>query len=112
ARRAPAAIGVGLDYAGIDGKAFATDQSLLHAARDHALEHLPKRIALTEAAVTVLREGRMVRYRVFQAKSTEPAISQIEMDLFAQSARLQHEFHPRLSTHPVKSLPCRAASLA
>jgi hypothetical protein len=28
----------------------------------------------------------MVRYRVLQAESTEPAIGQIEMDLFAQSA--------------------------
>ena len=28
----------------------------------------------------------MVRYRVLKAESTEPAIGQIEMDLFAQSA--------------------------
>src|ERR1700682_1707985 len=86
ARRAAAAIGVGLDHAGIDGKAFATDQPLLHAPCDYTLEHLPKRIALPETAVTVLREGRMVRYRVLKAESTEPAIGQIEMDLFAQSA--------------------------
>src|ERR1700724_343466 len=81
-----AAVGVGLDHAGVDGKAFATDQSLLHASRDHAFEHLPKCVALPETAVTVLRERRMVRYRVLKAESTEPAIGQIEMDLFAQSA--------------------------
>jgi hypothetical protein len=48
AYRAAAAIGVGLDYAGVNGKAFAADQSLLHASLDHTLEHLPERIALPE----------------------------------------------------------------
>ena len=54
------AAGVCLDHAGIDGKAFA-DQPDLHARRHHALEHQPKRGALTEAAMAVDRECRMVR---------------------------------------------------
>ena len=61
------AAGVGLDHAGIDGKAFAADQPDLHARRHHALEHQPKRGALTEAAVAVDRERRMVRHCRFEA---------------------------------------------
>jgi hypothetical protein len=47
---------------------------------------MSKRVALTKAAVTVLRERRMVRHGVLETQSTEPAIRQIEVDLFAQPA--------------------------
>ena len=41
AGNAALAIGVGLDQTGVHGKAFATDQSFLDAARDGHLEQLP-----------------------------------------------------------------------
>src|ERR1700686_1292830 len=55
-RRTAAAIGIGLDHTGIDGKAFAPNQAFLHAPLNHTLKHMPKRFALTEAAMPVLRE--------------------------------------------------------
>ena len=79
------AAGVCLDHAGIDGKAFAADQPDLHARRHHALEHQPKRGALTEAAMAVDRERRMVRHCFFEAKPAEPPVGEIEPDLVAQS---------------------------
>jgi hypothetical protein len=53
-RRTAAAVGIGLDHAGVDGEALPADQSLLHAALDHVLEHMPKRVALPEATMTIL----------------------------------------------------------
>ena len=79
------AAGVGLDHAGIDRKAFAADQPDLHARRHHALAHQPKRGALTEAAMAVDRERRMVRHCFFEAKPAEPPVGEIEPDLVAQS---------------------------
>ena len=52
-----AVAGVGLDQAGVDGKAFATDQALGNAALQYALEQTPQQVALTKPAVAVLREG-------------------------------------------------------
>src|SRR6266446_5447058 len=46
----------------IDGKALAAHQSLGHAAPHGRLEYLAQQIAVAEAAVSVLREGRMVRH--------------------------------------------------
>ena len=79
------AAGVCLDHAGIDGKAFAADQPDLHARRHHALEHQPKRGALTEAAMAVDRERRMVRHCLFEAKPAESPVGEVEPDLVAQS---------------------------
>ena len=51
---------IGPDQARIDGKAFAADQPFRHAARHRHLEQLAKQIAVTEAAMPVLREGRVI----------------------------------------------------
>ena len=53
---------IGLDQAGIDRKAFSPDKTLADAAPQHRLEQAPQQIALTETAVSVLGESRMVRY--------------------------------------------------
>lgn len=45
---------IGLDHAGVDGEAFATNQALAHAASQHRLKDGAKCIALSEAAVPVL----------------------------------------------------------
>jgi hypothetical protein len=62
-----------LDQAGIDGKTFSADQFLTDAAPQDR-----------ETAMSVLRERRMVRHIAIEAKATEPAVCQIEMDLIAQ----------------------------
>jgi hypothetical protein len=83
-RRRVLAVGVGLDHAGIDREALATNQALGNAAGDGLLEQLAQQIALPEAAVAVLGERRMVWHRAVQAQSAKPPVRQIEMDLVAQ----------------------------
>ena len=85
-RNTARAVGVGLDDAGVDREAFAADQAFAHAATQHALEYMPQGVALAEAAVPVLGEGRVVRDRVFQVQPAEPAIRQVQVDLLAQPA--------------------------
>ena len=59
-RHATRAAGVGLDHARVDGEAFAADEPFLHAATKHRLEQVAKGVALPEATVSILREGRVV----------------------------------------------------
>jgi hypothetical protein len=56
ARHAATAIRISFDQAGIDRKAFASNQTFLHASLDYALEEQAKRIALAEATVPIPRE--------------------------------------------------------
>src|SRR5450755_72743 len=86
ARHSPSSVGVGLDDAGIDRKAFATDQALAHAAPQHALEYVTEGVALAEATVTVLGEGRVVGHRSFEIEPAEPAIRKVQLNLLAQTA--------------------------
>ena len=78
-------IGVRLDQAGVDRKAVPTDQPLANAAPQHCFKQSPQEIALAEAAVAVLGEGRMIGHLTIKPKPTEPSIRQIEMDLFAKA---------------------------
>src|SRR4030095_14649699 len=80
------AIGISLDEAGIDRKALATDQTLCDAALHHRLEQMAEHIALAEAAMAVLREGRMIRHLTFPTQSAEPAVGQVQVHLLAQPA--------------------------
>ena len=77
-------VGVGPDQAGIDREAFAADQPFLDAAAHRRLEQLAQQVAVAEAAVPVLREGRMVRNIALQAEPAEPAIGEVQMHLLAQ----------------------------
>ena len=65
-------------------KSLATDEPLRNTAADHRLNAMPERIAVTKAAMAVLREGGVVRHRIIQAEPAKPAIGQIEMHLFAR----------------------------
>ena len=76
---------IGLHQTGIHRKAFTRDQAFGYTARQYGLEQLPKRIAVTEPAMSVLGEGGMVRHFALQAQATEPAISQVQMHLLAQA---------------------------
>jgi hypothetical protein len=66
-------------------EALAADQPFRDAAGDRRLEQLAEQIALTKAAVPVLGEGRVVRHRAVQAQPAEPAIGEVEVNLFAQA---------------------------
>ena len=54
ARDTALAVCVGLDDAGIDGEAFASDQALSQAALQHLLEHEAQRVAVAEPSMPVL----------------------------------------------------------
>jgi len=77
-------VGLGLDQAGIDGKALAADQTFLDATAHHRLEQAAQQITLAETPVAVLREGRVIGHLAIEAKPTKPAISQVEVHLLAQ----------------------------
>jgi hypothetical protein len=77
------AAGVSFNDACIDRKALTLDQSSGQAKADHALEHQAQQIAVAEAPVPVLREGRVVRHRVVQIEPAKPAVSQIKRNLLA-----------------------------
>jgi hypothetical protein len=80
---AGAIAGVGLDQTGIDGEAFAADKTFLDAALQNGLEKPAQQVAVTEAAVPVLREGRMIGHRAVETQSAKPAIRQVEVHLLA-----------------------------
>src|SRR5580700_8310473 len=48
------------------------------------LEHLAQQIAVAEAAVPVLREGRVVRHRALEPEPTEPAVAEVQVYFLAQ----------------------------
>jgi hypothetical protein len=67
----------------------AGNQPLGHTPLHRRLEHLAQQIALAEATVPVLREGRMVRHSAVQPKPTEPAVSEVQVNFLAQSPLLR-----------------------
>jgi hypothetical protein len=85
-RHGAVATGIGLDHAGVDRKAFATDQSLGDAALQDGLEQVSERIAVAEAAVSVLGEGGVLRHGVLQSQAAEPAVRQVQVHFVAQPA--------------------------
>src|SRR6185369_10978410 len=75
----------GLDQARIDCESFTTDQSLLNAAAQDALEYATEEIALPEAAMPVLGERRVIWHCSIQTEPAEPSIGQIEVNFIAQA---------------------------
>jgi hypothetical protein len=71
---------VRLDQAGIDREAFAADQPLADAAAQDRLEHAAEKVALAEAAVPVLGEGRVVGHLAVEPEPAEPAVREVEVD--------------------------------
>jgi hypothetical protein len=78
--------GIGLNDTGINREAFPADQASLQAQANDLLKELPEQVALTETAVAVLGEGRVIRYVAFQAQTAKPAIGQVEVDLLSSPA--------------------------
>src|SRR5262245_3843260 len=48
------------------------------------LEQLAQKVAVTKPTMAIDRECRVIGYRVLKTQSAEPAISQVQLDLFAQ----------------------------
>ena len=67
-----------------EAEALAANQTFGDAAGYDGLEQAAKEITVAEAAVAVLREGRMVGDRVRQVEPAKPAIGEVEMNLLAQ----------------------------
>src|SRR5215510_494334 len=74
-------VGVGHDQAGIDGKAFATNQACVDARLHHALEHAAEDVAVTETLIAGTRECRVVGDLVLDAQAAEPPVRQVDLNL-------------------------------
>lgn len=77
---------IGLDQAGFDGEGLPTDEPGIDASPQHDLEQPAQQIAVAEAPLTVLGEGRMVGHPPFEAEAAEPTIGRVQVDLVAQPA--------------------------
>jgi hypothetical protein len=86
ARNAFGAIGISLDDARVNSKAFALNQAFGHAAAADRLENVTQRAAISKTAMAILGECRMIGNGIFQTKPAEPAIRQVQMNLFAKAA--------------------------
>jgi hypothetical protein len=95
------AVGIGPDHACINSERFAADQPCRHARRDRRLEQLAKDVAVAEAPVPILREGRVIGHSPVKAEATEPAIRKVQMDLVTQppfrtdAHHIAHDQHPQ-----------------
>ena len=77
-------VGIGSNQAGIDSKGRPVNQPFCHAASDHGLEQLAQQIAIAEAAMPILGEGRVVRHLAIEPEPTEPAVGEVQVHLLAQ----------------------------
>ena len=68
-QRGVLSVRVRLNDTGVCGKALAAGQSLRNTLRHHGLEQVAQQIVVTETAMTVLGEGRMIRHRVGQIEA-------------------------------------------
>jgi hypothetical protein len=88
------------DQAGIGREALATDKPFSHAAPYCRLEQLAQEITIAEAAMSVLRESRVIRHIALETESAEPPIDQVQMRFLAEAAlranteAVAHEQHP------------------
>ena len=80
-------VGVRLDQAGIDRKAFAANQPLRDAALQDRFKDAPQKIAFAETAMPVLREGGVIGDIAVEPEPAEPPVRQVEIDLFRAAAR-------------------------
>lgn len=85
----------------VHAEATPTDQPLIHHLVDYFVEQGTKEVLALEPPAPVLAEGGMARDFALQAQPTEPAVSQVEVDLLAQPPLggdaeeiLSHQHHP------------------
>jgi hypothetical protein len=78
------AAGFGFHDTRINRKPF--DEPRYHARLDHRLKELSKDVAVTETAVAIDRERRVMGDLVVESEATEPTIGEVKLDLLAQLA--------------------------
>ena len=108
------ATGISFHDARIDREPFALDKPGIHARPDHRLEQLSKDVAVTEAAMAIDRERRVVRHLVVEIEAAEPPIRKMKLDLLAQLALEADAIAVADDEHPQHELGIdrRAADLA
>jgi len=93
-------IGICFDDAGVYGEPLASDQTFGETAIKHLLKHEAQCVVVAESPVAILRERRVIGNSIFQAEPAEPAIGEVQVDLFAQptlranSKAVAHDQHP------------------
>src|SRR5829696_9129729 len=93
-------IGIRLDQARIDRKAFAANQTGRDARLDDPLEHVAENISIAETLVASARKCRMIRDGVLDSELAEPAIGQVHLHftadqpLRADRKHVPHDQHP------------------
>jgi len=76
--------GIGLQHAGVDGKALTLHQPHRHRRPHDAFEDMAQQAALAKAPEPVLRESRVMRDLVIEIERTKPAVRQVKLHLLAQ----------------------------
>ena len=99
------------DKTRVDRKSVGADQTLRQAPLNDGLEKAAQHVALAKAPVSVLRERRVMGSSAVQSESAEPAIGEIEVNLFAKATlgpnarALDHQLWiDRSSAHLLKRL--------
>src|SRR4029077_2582993 len=93
-------VGVGLDQARIDCKAFAPNQTGRNARLDDTFKHVAKNIPLAKTLVAGTRKCRMIRDSLLDTEPAEPAIGQVHLHftadqpLRADRKDIPHDQHP------------------
>ena len=77
-------VGVSLDQARIDSKAFTTNQAGHDTGLDNTLEDPAKDATVAEPFVARSRECRMIGDLVFYAELAEPAVGEVHLHLATQ----------------------------
>jgi len=78
------ATSIRFDHARIHGEALPANKASIHATPHHSLEDMAEDVALAEPTMTVLSEGGVVGNQIFEAKTTEPAIGEVQRHVFAE----------------------------
>src|SRR5262249_48483365 len=93
-------VGICLDQARVDRKAFATDQTGHNARIDDMFEYATNDISFAEALIARPREGRMIRDSILDTELAEPSIGEVHLHfaakqpLRADREDIPHDQHP------------------